>query len=600
MTVGSSESYRRVLTWLAERQVLSESFATRGGGGQRESGARLPPRDARDVADLVDSHAMGWYLCYFLHRHLDFRREELQALADMAGCGADIKWREPHGGVDHSPFWRVYIPTEELAVEVCRRSVLTRALIEVWGEGDTQEELNAAVKAFPDERKDPYIAEGTTFKVCVEDFGKTEHGTEKNPWSHVVARIDALKPVLQFRGRARMKGPQHLFWSIESANADDLKGVPSDIPPRRYFGRVVATGDRSPLSKYDLKKRRYLGPTSMDVEMGLIMCNMIQARPGGVVWDPFCGTGSLLINAAHFGALTMGSDIDIRVIKWGKKDKRTGQNVDVWTNFEDYGLEPPVGLLRMDLHKHSWTSSAHAEGTLQGVVGDPPYGVRAGGRKSGGRKRGEDGTVKPVPEEHRENHIPSTAPYPFSECMDDLMDTSARLLAVGGRLAFFIPAAADPEDAAAAGVDSVPSHPMLTLRASSVQLLSARWGRRLVTFEKVKPYDAAVARGARETLRERRKTEGGVEDLLERMREVVYQPRGDQGVDEDGNAKPRRKRGTGPSGGKFTPTPSKPEEAAALRAAGGGGEVGAMHRAHSAVGVKMDKAKRPEFRGKNT
>ena len=91
-----------------------------------------------------------------------------------------------------------------------------------------------------------------------------------------------------------------------------------------------------------------------------------------------------------------------------------------------------------------------------------------------------------------------------------------------------------------------------------------------------------------------------MEDLLERMREVVYQPRGDQGVDEDGNAKPRRKRGTGPSGGKFTPTPSKPEEAAALRAAGGGGEVGAMHRAHSAVGVKMDKAKRPEFRGKNT
>ena len=77
-----------------------------------------------------------------------------------------------------------------------------------------------------------------------------------------------------------------------------------------------------------------------------------------------------------------------------------------------------------------------------------------------------------------------------------MMDTSARLLAMGGRLAFFIPAAADPEDAAAAGVDSVPSHPALKLRASSVQLLSARWGRRLVTFEKVKPYDAIVAKGA--------------------------------------------------------------------------------------------------------
>jgi hypothetical protein len=29
----------------------------------------------------------------------------------------------------------------------------------------------------------------------------------------------------------------------------------------------------------------------------------------------------------------MGSDIDIRVIKHGKTDKKTGEAVDVWTNF---------------------------------------------------------------------------------------------------------------------------------------------------------------------------------------------------------------------------------------------------------------------------
>ena len=51
------------------------------------------------------------------------------------------------------------------------------------------------------------------------------------------------------------------------------------------------------------------------------------------VWDPFCGTGSILVGAAHFGAHVMGSDIDIRVIKHGKTDKKTGEPVDVWTNF---------------------------------------------------------------------------------------------------------------------------------------------------------------------------------------------------------------------------------------------------------------------------
>ena len=41
--------------------------------------------------------------------------------------------------------------------------------------------------------------------------------------------------------------------------------------------------------------------------------------------------------------LRLGSDIDIRVIKHGKTDKKSGEPVDVWTNFQDYGLPPPVG-----------------------------------------------------------------------------------------------------------------------------------------------------------------------------------------------------------------------------------------------------------------
>ena len=67
----------------------------------------------------------------------------------------------------------------------------------------------------------------------------------------------------------------------------------------------------------------------------------------GVVWDPFCGTGSILVSAAHFGAMTLGTDIDIRVIKFGKVDKKTNERVDVWSNFSDYGLPAPIGLLRM-------------------------------------------------------------------------------------------------------------------------------------------------------------------------------------------------------------------------------------------------------------
>ena len=105
--------------------------------------------------------------------------------------------------------------------------------------------------------------------------------------------MEALAPAVTFKGKARMKDREHLFWHIETADATSVRGLPTDIPRRKYFGRVVglpsdALGNgRGAIAKYDLTKRRYLGPTSMDVEMALIMCNMTHARPGGVVWDPF-------------------------------------------------------------------------------------------------------------------------------------------------------------------------------------------------------------------------------------------------------------------------------------------------------------------------
>lgn len=44
------------------------------------------------------------------------------------------------------------------------------------------------------------------------------------------------------------------------------------------------------------------------------------------MYDPFVGTGSMLVAAAHHRAVTLGADIDMRVIRLGKKDK-VGQQV---------------------------------------------------------------------------------------------------------------------------------------------------------------------------------------------------------------------------------------------------------------------------------
>jgi tRNA (guanine10-N2)-methyltransferase len=45
----------------------------------------------------------------------------------------------------------------------------------------------------------------------------------------------------------------------------------------------------------------------------------------------------------------------------------------VWTNFADYGLAPPSGLLRADLHRSPFRDGL-AE-VLDAIICDPPYGV---------------------------------------------------------------------------------------------------------------------------------------------------------------------------------------------------------------------------------
>ena len=53
----------------------------------------------------------------------------------------------------------------------------------------------------------------------------------------------------------------------------------------------------------------------MDPGISLIMSNMGHVSRGSFVFDPFVGTGSLLVSAAHHGGYVMGTDIDYNLLK---------------------------------------------------------------------------------------------------------------------------------------------------------------------------------------------------------------------------------------------------------------------------------------------
>ncbi|KAL0384519.1 UNVERIFIED_CONTAM: tRNA (guanine(10)-N2)-methyltransferase [Sesamum radiatum] len=404
-----------------------------------------------------------WYLCVFFHRLLEYRKAEFESLAGLfEGCSGatTLEWRLPEDHHPDSPFHFVNLPSEEMARDIAGRSILVKGIYELWGEGRSFEELEEAINSYPDDRKLPYLAPGTTFKITVESFGKAISSHEQSDRFQKLTFIPFKEPPKPFRGKVNLRNPEHRFCLMDNDDYGDNNGLPPIVQRRIFFGREVGSSDRKILQTYQLKSRKYLGPTAMDAEMAFLMANQAQVKPGKLVYDPFVGTGSILIAAAHFGAMTMGADIDIRVVRDGR-----GPDCNVWSNFKQYGLPMPLSLLRADNNLPPWRSGLKE--VFDAIICDPPYGVRAGGRKSGGRKLLK-GVIGPytVPDDKRTDHIPSTAPYSLVECVHDLLDLAARMLVMGGRLVYFYPVLREEDS------PEPPEHPCFELIAE--QILSYR------------------------------------------------------------------------------------------------------------------------------
>ncbi|CAN0074415.1 unnamed protein product, partial [Phaeothamnion confervicola] len=114
------------------------------------------------------------------------------------------------------------------------------------------------------------------------------------------------------------------------------------------------------------------------------------------------------------------------------------------------------------------------------IVCDPPYGLRAGARKSGAAKP----NAHPI--RNRETFIPQTQTYPVGDVLVDLLDVAGRSLVVRGRLCYLLPSTWDFDIET-----DLPRHPCLRLIHHSVQGLSQKICRRMITMEKTQAYDAA-------------------------------------------------------------------------------------------------------------
>jgi tRNA (guanine10-N2)-dimethyltransferase len=128
------------------------------------------------------------------------------------------------------------------------------------------------------------------------------------------------------------------------------------------FGVKIAEIIPKPFMERRPRKKPFFHPSAMPSKLARCMVNLAHAKAGELVLDPFCGTGSILVEASFIGCRGLGFDVQRRMAEGCRK------------NLEHFSVEPE-GLVIADARKLPLTKIDH-------LVTDPPYGRSATTMKS--------------------------------------------------------------------------------------------------------------------------------------------------------------------------------------------------------------------------
>ncbi|KAH9904068.1 S-adenosyl-L-methionine-dependent methyltransferase [Xylariomycetidae sp. FL2044] len=432
------------------------------------------------------------YLIRFSQWHETFRLPEIQAIAVAEGINLQVISYS-----DACPFCVVRLPSEDAAKALIKRSILAQTIHEHWGGAETWPELHALVQQNTAHLWPKYRE--SSFKLSLDAYQGSRSNAQR------VALMESLS-YLPFQGPIDLKCPDEEFTMFEEWAPD---AVPRKLPAplRVHFGRYVGHSARDLVTRFDLKKRGYISTTSMDSELALVTANLALAGPGKLFYDPFVGTGSFPIACAQFGALGWGSDID------GKSLRGEGGQKSLKGNFQQYGLEAFLG----DVFASDLTNTPVRRARIfDGIICDPPYGVREGLRVLGCRDPVKEAWIVEKGKRiyKNPNFIPPKKPYSFTAMLDDILNFATDTLVDNGRLAFWMPTANDEDQAI-----GIPTHPCLEVVVVCVQVFN-KWSRRLITYRRMP--DAEVDPSALARKKEEVQVSGNTADDLNAFRRHYF------------------------------------------------------------------------------
>ncbi len=116
-----------------------------------------------------------------------------------------------------------------------------------------------------------------------------------------------------------------------------------DSSTSRLYGKTLGIQNVESFVKRDIDR------PSVDFDMGVlpqklarIMCNLTGLKEG-ILWDPFCGSGTVLMEATMLGFDVIGTDIDLRALESANKNIQ-------WMAKEELIESTKYNIFHLDIH----------------------------------------------------------------------------------------------------------------------------------------------------------------------------------------------------------------------------------------------------------
>ena len=213
------------------------------------------------------------------------------------------------------------------------------------------------------------LVANATYEDISETAAKTDFKAILKPGESFVVRINRIKTyadaeintmtleiklggqiLRQTEGtKVNLKNPDKTFIGIITDNKLILGLKLTEITSKTF-------SERRP------RKKPFFHPSAMPSKMARCMVNLAHAKAESVLLDPFCGTGTSLIEATFIGCRAVGIDAQKRMVLGTKR------------NLAFFGIQAE-GLLHADSRRIPLTKA-------DAIVTDPPYGRSSSTLKS--------------------------------------------------------------------------------------------------------------------------------------------------------------------------------------------------------------------------